>query len=88
METQHTDVQTTRAPSTDQAGQQSEGEDTPTAAENAADGGQITVDVYADEPQNQEQPTVAPAPPRGDGPDNVPEVRCLYGTPCYGCVQI
>ncbi|XP_051931187.1 hematopoietic progenitor cell antigen CD34 [Hippocampus zosterae] len=73
METQHTDVQTTQAPLTDQTGQQSEGEDTLRADENAADGGQITVDVYAEEPQNQEQPTVAPAPPRGDGPDNIPE---------------
>ncbi|XP_077429929.1 hematopoietic progenitor cell antigen CD34 [Vanacampus margaritifer] len=79
METQHTNVQTTQAPPTEQTGPESEGEDTPVAAEDTAEGEQITIDVYADEPQIQEQSTAAPAPPRGDGPDNVAkgEVVCV-----------
>ncbi|XP_061544159.1 hematopoietic progenitor cell antigen CD34 [Phycodurus eques] len=67
METQDTDQQTTAAPPAEQTDPESEGEDT-------AEGGQFTVDVYADEPQIQEQQTAAPAPPaRGDGPENIPE---------------
>ncbi|XP_037108023.1 hematopoietic progenitor cell antigen CD34 isoform X1 [Syngnathus acus] len=79
METQHTDVQTTLAPFTKRTRPDSEGEDTPAAVEDADKSGQVSVDVYADEPQIQEKWTVEPAPPRGDGPDNIPDgdVMCV-----------
>ncbi|XP_061687693.1 hematopoietic progenitor cell antigen CD34 isoform X2 [Syngnathoides biaculeatus] len=74
METQDADQKTTAPSPTKQTAAGSRGQDVPAAAEDAADAGQVTVDVSADQPQIQEQKTPPPAlPPRGDGPENVPE---------------
>ncbi|XP_061784953.1 uncharacterized protein [Nerophis lumbriciformis] len=46
-------------------------EEATAAKSDAADDGQVTIEVYPDQPQIQEQQTPAPLPGRGDGPDNI-----------------
>nr|XP_057910487.1 hematopoietic progenitor cell antigen CD34 [Doryrhamphus excisus] len=59
--------------------QMSDEEETTRPEGEAADDGQVTIDVYPDQPQIEEQQTAAPAPGRGDGPDNIPrgDVVCV-----------
>ncbi|XP_054639275.1 hematopoietic progenitor cell antigen CD34 isoform X2 [Dunckerocampus dactyliophorus] len=68
--------QTTLAPTTEQT---TDEEETTGAEGEAADEGQVTVDVYPDQPKVEEQQTPAPLPGRGDGPANIPggDVVCV-----------
>ncbi|XP_077460259.1 uncharacterized protein LOC144076354 [Stigmatopora argus] len=71
METLNTNEQITQAPS---MGPENKRDDTPMSDEDTVEGGQVILDVSADEPQIQDQLTAAPPPPvRGDGPKNIPE---------------
>lgn len=73
MESLETTEQTTAATTTEQAG---ESEGSREALQEEADKGtEFTLEVHTDKPKIVEVKTPAPLPSRGDGPNNIPQVR-------------